>query len=326
MFLEFLVWFLLLGLKSVASQQEDVGFTYNGFQGVNMSLDSLAQITDNGLLMLVNNTNQQVSHVFFPHPIHFSNSSTGNALSFSTTFVFAIGKTRFGGPGMAIVIGTSREFPDALPSGYFGHFNMTNISKPSDHVIAIELDCLQNKEFNDIDGNHVGIDINDLKSVQSAPASYFSDKENRYVNLSLTSGQPLQLWVEYYGAENQLNVTLAPINVPKPTTPLLSLKIDLSQYIVDPMYVGFSSATYLLPISYYVLGLSFKMNGEARELTLSQLPKLRQTRHKMRPRLFIVAFSVIGVTSVLISIFILQFIAKKKKKFAQVLEDWKLDY
>ncbi|XP_042486744.1 L-type lectin-domain containing receptor kinase SIT2-like [Macadamia integrifolia] len=308
------------------ASQQDFGFTYNGFRGVDMSLDGLAHITDNGLLMLVNNTNQQVSHALYPHPIHLKNSSTGKALSFSTTFVFAVGETKFGGPGMAFVIAPSREFPGALPSNYFGLFNLTSIGKPSDHVIAIELDCLQNKEFDDIDGNHVGIDINDLKSVQSATASYFSDKENQFVNLNLTSGQLLQLWVEYYGAENQLNVTLAPINIPKPTIPLLSLKIDLSEFIVDPMFVGFSSATYVLPVSYYVLGWSFETNGEARDLTLSHLPKLPQTGHKMRPSLFIVVFSVIGATSVLISIFILQFIVRRKKKFAEVLEDWELDY
>ncbi|XP_043712716.1 L-type lectin-domain containing receptor kinase IV.1-like [Telopea speciosissima] len=295
-----------------------------------MSLDGLAQITNNGILMLANTTNQQVGHAFYPHPLHFRNSSTGDALSFSTTFVFALWKsTRFGGPAMAFVISPSKEFPGALPGNYVGLFNTTNIGNSSNHLIAIELDCLKNTEFNDIDGNHVGIDINDLKSLQSAPASYFSDKENGYVNLTLTSGQPLQLWVDYSGAEKQLNVTLAPINIPRPTIPLFSLKIDLSQIILDPMYVGFSSATYALPVSHYVLGWSFKLNGgEAREINLSQLPKLpHQKGHKTRSRLIIVAFSVIGATLVFVSIFFLiLFIVKRKNKFAEVLEDWELDY
>ncbi|XP_042497009.1 L-type lectin-domain containing receptor kinase SIT2-like [Macadamia integrifolia] len=329
MFLEFLVWFLLLGLRSVASQQEDVDFTYNGFRGVNMSLDGLAQITNNGLLMLVNTTNQQVGHAFYPHPLHFRNSSTGNAFSFSTTFVFAIWKLiRFGGPGMAFVIAPSRKFPGALPGNYLGLFNMTTIGKPSDHVIAIEIDTLRNKEFNDIDGSHIGIDINNLKSVQSATASYFSNEQNRRVNISLIDGQPLQLWVEYNGDEKQLNVTLAPINVPKPTIPLLSLKIDLSLFIVDPMFVGFSSTTYVMPVYHFVLGWSFKMNGEARQLNLSQLPELPHLKtHKTRPRLFIILVSVIGASLALISVFIItQFIVKRKKKFAEVLEDWELNY
>ncbi|XP_042490861.1 L-type lectin-domain containing receptor kinase IV.2-like [Macadamia integrifolia] len=228
---------------------------------------------------------------------------------------------------MAFVIAPSRDFSGALPGNYLGLFNMTSNGKQSNHVIAIKLDCFQNKEFDDIDDNHVGIDINDLKSIESAPASYFSDKENQYVNLSLGNGHPLQLWVEYSGTARQLNVTLAPIKVTKPRIPLLSLEIDLSQIILDhPMFVGFSTATYTLPTSHYILGWSFKMNGEARELTLSQLPRLPRT-HKRVPRLFIVLFAVIGATLVFISIFFnIQFIVKRKNKFAEMLEDWKRDY
>ncbi|XP_043714990.1 L-type lectin-domain containing receptor kinase IV.1-like [Telopea speciosissima] len=337
MFLEFVVWFLLLLWRSssvfASSEQEYVGFTYNGFRGVNLSLDGLTQITDNGLLMLSNETNQQVGHAFYPDPLHFlgNSSSTGNnsPLSFSTTIVFAFCGIRFFGPAIAFVISSSKEFPGALPGNYLGLFNTTNIGKQSNHVIAIEMDCLQNAEFNDINGNHVGIDINDLKSVVSEPASYFSDAENRYVNLSLTGGQPLQLWVDYNGTEKLLNVTLAPLNVPKPTIPLLSLEIDFSLILMKdhPLFVGFSTATYTMPTSHYILGWSFKLNGKARELTLSQLPKLPNHKsHKARTRLFSVVFSVIGATLVFISILIIQFIVKRKKKFAEVLEDWELEY
>ncbi|XP_043712017.1 L-type lectin-domain containing receptor kinase IV.1-like [Telopea speciosissima] len=327
-----LVLFFLLLEGFVVTSQQDFGFTYNGFQGVNMSLDGLAQITDNGLLMLANNTLQQMGHAFYPQPVHFMNFSTGTALSFSTTFVFALFSqfAKVGGPGFAFVITPSIDFSNALPAGYLGLFNTTNIGNSSNHIIAIELDGVANREFNDIDGNHVGIDINDLKSVKSATASYFSDEENQHVNLSLRSGNPLQLWVEYSGSLKQLNVTLAPINVPKPKIPLLSYKIDLSKIIKrDPMFLGFSSALYGLPESYYILGWSFKMNGKARELTLSQLPKLphQKKRHKTSPRVFSVGFSVIGATLLLISIFIIRFIVKRKKKFAEVVEDWELaDY
>ncbi|XP_043714987.1 L-type lectin-domain containing receptor kinase IV.2-like, partial [Telopea speciosissima] len=190
MFSKYLLLFLLLISRFVASQQEDVAFAYNGFQGVNMSLDGLAHITDNGLLTLANATLQQMSHAFYPHPIHFRNSSTGTALSFSTTFVFAMISeiTTTGGPGIMFVISPSPEFPGALPSNYFGLFNKTNIGASSNHIIGVELDSIQNQEFNDIDSNHIGIDINTLKSIEAATASYFSD--HQYVNLSLISGDP----------------------------------------------------------------------------------------------------------------------------------------
>ncbi|XP_042490855.1 L-type lectin-domain containing receptor kinase IV.1-like [Macadamia integrifolia] len=126
-----------------------------------MNLDGLAQITDNGLLMLINTTNQEVAHAFYPHPLHFRNSTTGNALSFSTTFVFAFRMLmRYSKPGMAFVIAPSREFSGALAGNYLSLFNWTNIGKQSNHVIAIELDCFRNMEFDDIDGNHVDNELN----------------------------------------------------------------------------------------------------------------------------------------------------------------------
>ncbi|XP_042481358.1 L-type lectin-domain containing receptor kinase IV.2-like [Macadamia integrifolia] len=320
---------LLLLCRFVPSQLEDVSFTYNGFQGVNMSLDGLAQITDNGLLMLANTTPVQMGHAFHPQPVHFRNSSNGNVLSFSTTFVFALFSEipTLGGPGIVFVIAPSRGFPGAISTSYMGIFNTTNNGNSSNHVIGVELDTFQNTQFDDIDDNHVGIDINDLRSVKAASASYFSDQENRYVNLSLYSGHTMQLWVEYDGTEKQLNVTLAPTTVPaKPTIPLLSLNIDLSRYMVDPMFVGFSSSTSATKTPQYVLGWSFKMNGQAKELSLSQLPKLPRMGPKTRPRIFSIGFPVIGASLFFMSIVIIQFIVARKNKFAEVREDWELEY
>ncbi|XP_042486336.1 L-type lectin-domain containing receptor kinase IV.2-like [Macadamia integrifolia] len=327
-FIKYVLLFLLL-CRYVASQQEDAGFTYNGFRGVNMSLDGLAQVTDNGILMLVNTTSVQVGHAFYPQPIHFRNSSTGNVISFSTTFVFAMFSElqTLGGPGIVFVIAPSRGFPHALSTSYMGIFNTSNLGNSSNHVVGVELDTFQNAQFNDIDDNHIGIDINDLRSIKAAPASYFSDQENRRVSLNLYSGNPMQLWVEYCGSKKQLNVTLAPINVPKPTIPLLSLNIDLSQTMVDhPMFVGFSSSTAAMKAPQYVLGWSFKMNGQAKELALSQLPKLPRMGPKRRPRIFNIGLPVIGASLVFMSIFIIRFIVARKKKFAEVLEDWELEY
>ncbi|XP_042486333.1 L-type lectin-domain containing receptor kinase IV.2-like [Macadamia integrifolia] len=327
-FSKYVLLFLLL-CRSVASQQEDVGFTYNGFQGVNMSLDGLAQVTDNGLLMLVNTTTVQVGHAFYPQPIHFRNSSTGNVISFSTTFVFAMFSElqTLGGPGIVFVIAPSRGFPYALSTSYMGIFNTSNLGNSSNHVVGVELDTFQNAQFNDIDDNHVGIDINDLRSIKAAPASYFSDQENRRVNLSLYSGHTMQLWVEYDGTEKQLNVTLAPTTVPaKPTIPLLSLNIDLSRYMVDPMFLGFSSSTSAVKTPQYVLGWSFKMNGKAKELSLSHLPKLPRMGPKPKSKILNIGLPVIGTSLLFMSIFVIQFIVARKKKFAEVLEDWELEY
>ncbi|KAF9613905.1 hypothetical protein IFM89_012453 [Coptis chinensis] len=141
------------------------------------------------------------SHAFHPKPFQFKNlSSNGSTLSFSTTFVFAIVPkySDLSGPGICFVIAPSRSLPGALPTQYLGLFNYTSNGDPSNHVVAVELDTIVNKEFGDINDNHVGIDLNNLRSAISAPAKYYLDRTGgNYKNLSLISGQQMQVWIEY---------------------------------------------------------------------------------------------------------------------------------
>ena len=123
--------------------------------------------------------------------------------------------------------------------------------------MAVELDTVQSPEFKDIDENHVGIDVNSMISNDSAPATYFSDEEGKNKSLMLISGKPIQIWIDYNGAEKLLNVTIAPISVAKPSRPLLSKVIDLSQILQESMYVGFTAATGAIRSYHYVLGWSF---------------------------------------------------------------------
>ncbi|CAL8165306.1 unnamed protein product [Prunus armeniaca] len=318
---------MLLTLASLAAA-EDVSFTYNGFRSADLSVDGNAQFTPNGILVLTNDTEQQIGHAFYPNPVIFKNSySNSNAFSFSTTFVFAIRSplaTR-GGHGLAFVIAPQRGLPGALNGRFLGLFNLANNGNTTNHVFAVELDTVWTEGFNDIDNNHVGIDINGLKSEDSASAAYYAKKNGGLRNLTLISGQPMQVWVDYDGTMKQINVTLAPTNVDKPHAPLISLNYDLSSILNRTMYVGFSSATGSLPTSHYVLGWSFKMNGQAQELALSQLPKLPRIGGKKISKLLTIGVPVIFVSSVFLAILGAVY-AIRKKKFAELLEDWELEY
>ena len=130
--------------------------------------------------------------------------------------------------------------------------------------------------------------------------------------------------MEYDGVKKQLNVTLAPIDVGKPKFPLLSLSRDLSPIINKTMYVGFSSTTGSFLTFHYILGWSFKMNGKAQELALSQLPKL--PRGKERSKLLTIGLPMILVSLVLVAISGANYVIKRKRKFAELLEDWEVDY
>ncbi|KAJ1694926.1 hypothetical protein LUZ63_011624 [Rhynchospora breviuscula] len=144
-------------------------------------------------------------------------------------------------------------------------------------TIFLQLSLTQySSEFQDINDNHVGIDINGLKSSQSHTAGYYNDKSGSFQNLTLMSRKKMQAWVEYDSQETRIDVTLSPIGMSKPSKPLLSYEFNLSTVLINnSMYVGFSSSTGTVRTSHYILGWSFKLNGVAPSIDLSKLPKSR---------------------------------------------------
>ncbi|KAJ0035735.1 hypothetical protein Pint_26087 [Pistacia integerrima] len=214
----------------------------------------------------------KTAHAFYPFPFRF-NTSSSQSLSFSTNFVFAMEHESFGfGHGMAFVISPSMDFSEAVAGAYLRLFNYSNNGLSTNHILAVELDSVQTPEFYDIEEDHVGIDINSLISNQSAPATCFSDEEGINKSLSLRDRDLIQIWIDYNAAEMLLNVTQAPIKVPKPSKPLLSKPLNLSPILLDSMYVGFSASTDLNGYLSYILGWSFNRTGQAQYLDISKLP------------------------------------------------------
>ncbi|BFG36260.1 hypothetical protein CerSpe_225340 [Prunus speciosa] len=92
------------------------------------------------------------------------------------------------------------------------------------------------------------------------------------------------------------------------------------------MYVGFSSSTGSIFTSHYVLGWSFKMNGQAQEITTSKLPKLPRMGGKKRSKLLTIGVPILSVSLVLLVVSGLIYFIRRKRKFAELLEDWELEY
>ncbi|XP_047334871.1 L-type lectin-domain containing receptor kinase IV.1-like [Impatiens glandulifera] len=303
-------------------------FIFTGFRSTDLTLKGIAEIKPNGLLALTNGTRQKSGYAFYPNPITFKNSPNESAISFSTSFVFGIipEYPTLSGHGISFVIAPQPSLPNALPSQYLGLFNESNNGNITNQIIAVEFDTIQSTEFNDINDNHVGIDINGLDSVLSYPAGYYGN-DGRFQNLSLISGNAMRVWIEYDGGKKQMNVTMGSIRMRKPSLPTLSLDKDLSQYINPIMYVGFASSTGSVSTSHYLLGWSFKMNGEAKEIDSFKLPKL--PRINRQEKMFnyltmVLPFVLMFVLAAVISAVV--YYVRRKRKFAEEIEDWELDY
>ncbi|ESQ37903.1 hypothetical protein EUTSA_v10028492mg [Eutrema salsugineum] len=331
------VFYLSMINQFLQSSSQILNFTYNGFHRPlsAISLQGIATVTPTGLLKLTDTTVQQTGHAFYTLPIRFKDSPNGTVSSFSTTFVFAVHSQIpiLKGHGMAFVVAPNTSLPFSSTSQYLGLFNITNNGNDTNHVFAVEFDTIMSPEFNDTDDNHVGIDINSLTSVKSSTAGYW-DENDQFKNLSLITGKPMQVWVDYDGLTRQVDVTMAPFSENKPRNPLLSVVRDLSSVLLQDMFLGFSSATGSTMSEHYVLGWSFQMKGNAPPLALSKLPTLprfdsfeaKSTNRFLFILTEVMAKLLIPVLFIFSLIFLVRFIVKRRRKFAEELEDWETEF
>ncbi|CAN6994778.1 unnamed protein product [Brassica rapa subsp. trilocularis] len=209
----------------------------------------------NGFTTLTNTKKNSYGQAFNDKPFPFKSSANGTLTSFSFTFFFAIvpEHKNKGSHGMAFVISPTRGIPGASSDQYLGIFNATNNGESSNQIIAVELDVHKDDEFGDINDNHVGININGMKSIISAPAGYY-DQKGEFKTLSLISGKLLRITILYSHEERRLNVTLSPpAETYHPKQPLLSLNQDLSPLLKEDMYVGFTASTGYIGAIHYML-------------------------------------------------------------------------
>ena len=320
--------FLSLNLAAFTSG-DDHQFFYSGFSDNDLVVDGATTITSNGLLELTNGTDQQKGHAFYPTPLRFARSPNGTVQSFSTSFVFAILSvyTDLSAHGMAFVVAPSRNFPsDALPGQFLGLTDIQNNGNVSNHFFVVELDTIQNKEFNDLNANHAGANVNGLKSLESYYAGYYSDEDGKFRNLSLISREAMQVWIDYDDKVSGITVTMAPLKVARPIKPLFTTTYNLTGVVTDVAYIGFSSATGTINTRHYVLGWSFSMNGPAPAIDIARLPKLPRMGSKPRSKVLDIVLPIATAAFVLTVGTTVFLLIRRNLKYAELREDWEVEF
>ncbi|CAK9150420.1 unnamed protein product [Ilex paraguariensis] len=323
----------LLSLFTVFAASQSVKFVYNGFNETNLTLVGATVIRPSGALKLTNKSHHVIGSAFHPIPIPMFNTSSSaapNASSFSTSFVFAIvsPSSSKGGFGFAFTLAPAMQFPGAQDGHYLGILNETNDGDSSNHIFMVEFDTVAGfKMDSDTQGNHIGININNMNPNASEPAAYFVNGTNKKREVPLESGKAIYAWIDYDGVKKLVNVTIAPVDFPKPSRPLMSESIDLSPVLKNRMYAGFSAATGQKASFHYILGWSFRVNGMADRLNLSRLPippnETKSSSKIQIKKALIATFCAVVVLFLLGTLFTV-FIYRPTKQF-EVLEDWELD-
>ncbi|XP_057829149.2 L-type lectin-domain containing receptor kinase SIT2-like [Cryptomeria japonica] len=317
---------VILVLHAWLPAEAHTSFRFNKFNA-----STLYQIGNpsirSGAICLTNQSQHMSTRALYTQPVGMKHSNSRNtSSSFSTTFVFAMVPSSSdpprSGQGMAFII-TPTKYPVEQSSSHFlGLFNSSTIGKPYNHLFAVEFDTILNKEYLDINDNHVGVDLNDLKSVKSEPAGYWID--NQIHQLDLNSGQNIQAWIDYDHTRQQLNVTIVKSGSPRPQKPLISLKMTtLSNIFEEEMYVGFSAATGTVVEDHCIFAWSFTTNGSAPELDLSHLPSLIMRKDSNSRLIAAITTALILVLLLLVAAVVFWW---KRNKYRDDPEEWEMEY
>ncbi|CAN4117035.1 unnamed protein product [Withania somnifera] len=176
--------------------------------------------------------NSGAGKVLYSKPVRFRRPDLDFPASFSTFFSFSVSNlnpSSIGG-GLAFVI-TPDEESVGDSGGYLGIMDAKGAQNGN---FGVEFDTLMDVEFKDINGNHVGLDLNSMVSSEVGDLDAIS--------VDLKSGDLVNSWIDYFGSSEKLNVYVSYSNV-KPKEPFLSVVVDVSEYVNDFMFVGFSGST-----------------------------------------------------------------------------------
>ncbi|XP_021906073.1 probable L-type lectin-domain containing receptor kinase S.7 [Carica papaya] len=234
--LVFLFLYVILP-KNRGAVAENVSFNFSSFTLRNITLLGDSHLR-NGVVGLTRESGVPSSSsgtLIYNYPVPFFDQESNTTASFSTEFSFSIRNANPGssfGDGLAFFLSPDNQTLGS-PGGYLGLVNSSQLTK--NKFLAIEFDTRLDPHFNDPSDNHVGLDIDSLISIKTAdPISE---------GIDLKSGNSTTAWIDYKNDMRILNVFLGRSSFGKPKNPLLTLDIDLSPYLKEIMYVGFSGST-----------------------------------------------------------------------------------
>lgn len=187
----------------------------------------------------------QAGRAIYSSPIRLFDPLTQTPASFETTFTFQFNNASHvasdrvagygghgGGSGLTFII-VPDEFTVGRPGPWLA---MLNDACNEDYkAVAVEFDTCQNPEFGDPNDNHVGINLGTIVSTEAINASD--------MGIFLSDGSVYRAWISYDGARRWMDIRLAREVDRFSSKPIFSGPLDLSPFLKEYMFVGFSAST-----------------------------------------------------------------------------------
>ncbi|XP_020205854.1 L-type lectin-domain containing receptor kinase VIII.2 [Cajanus cajan] len=201
----------------------------------------------------------QAGRGIYSFPIRLLDPSTKTPASFHTTFSFQMNNStaseqgEYGGSGLTFIV-VPDEFTVGRPGPWLG---MLNDACENDYkAVAVEFDTRKNIEFGDPNDNHIGINLGTIVSTKVVNVSD--------VGVSLKDGSVHRVWITYDGPQRRMDIRLGKGNQEDyPPKPIFSESLDLSPYLNEYMFVGFSASTGNHTQIHNILSWSFTSTSQA---------------------------------------------------------------
>ncbi|GLJ19473.1 hypothetical protein SUGI_0351620 [Cryptomeria japonica] len=240
---------------------------------------------------LNHNLSFQAGKALYSSPIRMMDPDTDIPASFHTTFSFQIDSNSGSSSGLAFVI-VPDEVTVGRPGGWLGMLNDACDEKYK--ALAVEFDTFKNEEFGDPNDNHIGINLGSIVSNVTIDAGV--------AGIFFRDGSNVRAWIDYDGVNQRIELSLARDDgSPMPSKPLYSAGLDLSNYLNEYMFVGFSASTGHAAQIHKILSWNFSATSSAflrlpNETTCERkMFKASKIAPKEPPEAFFVFLAVVGV-------------------------------
>ncbi|GMY38488.1 L-type lectin-domain containing receptor kinase IX.1-like [Fagus crenata] len=221
-----------LSFNFTSFSSADSNITYESTKGSAFAENQVIQLTGDYLTL------EAVGRATYYKPMHLWDKDSGNLTDFTTHFSFSIDSKNQNvyGDGLAFFLAPNgSKIPLKSKGGSTmglarGDQATNSVDNP---FVAVEFDIYSN-EYWDPPGEHVGIDINSMKSF--ANTSWYS-------NISIMEGKKNEAWIRYNSSSHNLSVVFTGFRNDVPIRQFLSANVDLSRCLPKWVTFGFSATT-----------------------------------------------------------------------------------
>lgn len=248
------LFFGSIALISVAEGKEPGSFSFGPFDSSYYSklrTGSNDSTISNGALQVTPDSvgdfslRNKSGRIFYNHVFKMWHEEKGKKTpaSFNTSFLINIFRPNNSTPGegFTFLIAPDMAPPPGSDGQYLGLTNSSTDGNATNQIVAVELDTY--KEDFDLDDNHVGLDINGVRSVAVESLTPYG------IRLAPNRTAFYVVWIHYDGGNKSIKVYMKEQGNPgaaitsRPSKPILKADLDISNFVNQNSYLGFSAST-----------------------------------------------------------------------------------